>query len=769
MPRSSSSSSSAKAAPKRQAASRRRAPSGRRVRRDPGTGPRRKKRSILWRTRNVFLVLLLVFVAGVSGAVWVVWDAVDLPTLDETLAETTYICSADVPEDCTADNSIAQLSGGEDREIVAYEEIPQVLIDAVIATEDKDFFEHKGVDPVGVARAFWSNVTEEDSEATQGGSTITQQYVKNVYLTPERTYERKINEAIMALKLERELPKKEILERYLNTIYFGRGAYGVAAAARDYFGKDLDQIGLPEASYLAGIIRAPEAADANRPATDPTAAAQREAATERRSQVLGQMLGEGFITAEEHDAVDAMGWEYVVERSTNKNFGNVAHAELGSEYFIEYVRQWLLRQDVFPLTDAEIYGGGLRVYTTIDWNAQAKAYEAILAELNRPDDPVASLVAVDHEGNVRAMIGGYDWNASQVNLAAGIEGGGSGRQPGSSFKTFGLVAALEQGMSLGQYYNAPGRMQLSLPGGEIWDVGNYGDAGLGTLDLVGATVNSSNTAYAQLALDVGSSSIVETAHRMGVRSELPEFPAVVLGTGSVSVLDMTAGYATLASEGMKVGAHVVTRVTDAEGTVLYDKDRDAPATQVVDPQVARNVNWVLNQVVQRGTGTKAQFAQPAAGKTGTTEDYRDAWFAGFTCHYTAAVWVGYPGPETRYMKGVHGINVAGGTFPTQIWQRFMSSMDDGSDECPAFPRPSYAPVAPEGTYVDTTTGTVDPSAAVTTEPDSSSTSSSSSSSTSSSTTSSTVPSSSTTAPSSTVPSSTVTTAPGGGAGAGGDP
>ncbi|MCB1260572.1 MAG: penicillin-binding protein, partial [Acidimicrobiales bacterium] len=521
----------------------------------------RRKRSILWRTRNIFLVMLLLFVAAAAGMVSVFWNKVELPEASPVLAETTYICSSEVTGTCTADNSIAQLSGGEDRELVTYEEIPQVLIDAVLATEDKDFFEHKGVDPVGVARAFWSNVTSEDGELSQGGSTITQQYVKNVFLTQERTFDRKTREAVMALKLERELPKKEILERYLNTIYFGRGAYGVSAASRDYFGKDLAQIGLPEAAYLAGIIRAPEAADANLPSTDPKAAAQREAATERRSQVLGQMLTQGKITQAEHDLVDDMGWDYVVERSTGKNFGNVKHSELGSEYFIEYVRQWLLRQDVFPVTDAEIYGGGLRVYTTIDWNAQAKAYEAIFSELNRPDDPAASIVAVDHDGNVRAMVGGFDWNASQVNLAAGAEGGGSGRQPGSSFKTFALVSALEQGMSLGQYYNAPGRMKLNLAGGEVWDVGNYGDAGLGTLDLVESTVRSSNTAYAQLALDVGASNIVETAHRMGVTGSLPEFPAVVLGTGSVSVLDMAAGYSTLAAEGMKVGPHVVSKVT----------------------------------------------------------------------------------------------------------------------------------------------------------------------------------------------------------------
>lgn len=681
-------------------------------------------RRILWGLRYPFLLAFVLGIFGVTFLAWLIWSQTDLPSGEPPLLQTTFICSSEVPiGKCTHDNSVAQLSAGVDRETVTYEQVPQVLIDAIVAAEDKSFFEHKGVDPAGVARAVWANVRDEGLQ--QGGSTITQQYVKNTYLTQERTIDRKVREAVIAIKLERELPKKEIMQRYLNTIYFGRGAYGVAAASRIYFGKEIHQIGLPEAAYLAGIIRAPEDNDANRPATDPLAPKQREAATQRRRQVLDRMLEEGYITQAEHDRVDNMGWDYVLVRQQAKNFGEVKHSELGAEYFIEYVRQ-RLSKDCSGFDDGMVFGGGLRVYTTIDWRLQQAAYDAIRGRLNYPDDPTASIVAIDRDGNVRAMVGGYDWSTSQVNLATGVEGGGSGRQPGSSFKPFALAAALSEGMTLDRTYQAPGTMNIKIPGDpKPWKVSNYGDAGLGTLNLVEATKKSSNTAYAQLAIDVGPEDIIKTAKAMGITSELPPYPSVVLGTGSVSVLDMTSAYSTFALNGEHIGPFVITTVTDAQNNTLCEAS--AKRKQVLQPDVAKSTNWVLNQVVEGGTGTKAKFDQPAAGKTGTTENYRDAWFAGFTCHYTAAVWVGYPGPETRYMTNVHGIQVAGGTFPTQIWHDFMVRANEGKERCPSFPPPSYVPTqAP--VVEDTSYGTTPPSTPKGTAAPSSSSSSTSSSS-----------------------------------------
>jgi len=701
-----------------------------------------RKRNLIWRMRRPVFIALLAVVLGASTVAYSYWQE-PLPSATPPLAEISFMCSAEVVVgQCTQDNSIAQLSGDEKRVLVKYDEVPQILVQAVLAAEDKDFFKHQGVDPNGIGRAFLSEVRNEDLKS--GGSTITQQYIKNTYLTSERSLDRKIREAVLAIKIEKELPKKIILERYLNTIYFGRGAYGVAEASRVYFGKDLSQIGLPEASYLAGIIRSPEAYDPNRPSTDPFAARQRQAATNRRKDVLSAMVTEKYISQLDKEKIDDLGWDYVLVREPSKNYGKVTHTDLGSEYWIEYIRHYLTTQT--PITDAQVFGGGLRIYTTMDWGQQAIAYDAIRSILGRPDDPAASIVSMDQLGNVRSMVGGFDFASSQVNLAAGVDGGGSGRQPGSSFKPFALAAALESGKSLGEVYSAPGRMTLRLKDGGSWNVGNYGDASLGTMNLVQATMMSSNTVYAQLINDIGTMNVVDTAKKLGVTGDLPEYPSVVLGTGSVSVLDMTTGFHTLSNHGMKIGPVVVTRVEDARGRLVWEPE--SKKEQVVRVETADAVSWVLNQVVTGGTGKSANYGQPAAGKTGTTENYRDAWFAGYSCDLTAAVWLGYPGEQTRYMSNVHGRQVAGGTFPTEIWGRFMRTANAGKSNCRTFPQPTFAPVvgatfAP-GSVVEAPPGTADPTPGSTAKPPGSSAPTSSSSSSSSSTSSSSTSSSSTT-------------------------
>ena len=492
-------------------------PMGRRERRRQR---RAQEGTLVWRWRRAWFLLALLFVLGLAG-VGYVFSQVPLPDTDPAQLQTTFICPAEVTTDCNQDNSIAQLSGGVDRVNVTYDRLPPVLIDAVLAAEDRDFFDHGGVDPVGIGRALWANLRNEDVQ--QGGSTITQQYVKNVYLTQERTFTRKLKEAVLAVKLERELPKQEILLRYLNTIYFGRGAYGVEAASRTYFDKPVEQLTLPEAAYLAGFIRAPETADANRGADEATNASNLLTATRRRDSVLDAMLVVGSITQAEYDEAKATAFETVVPRTVQRNFGRVANPEWGTEYFVDYVRQWLVREAGF--TDAEVFGGGLRVYTTIQMDRQRAANEAVNSTLDEPDDPAGASVAIDDSGAVRAMFGGNDYAASEVNLAIGTLGGGGGRQPGSSFKPFALAEALAQGIPLNKTYNAPAKLVIpEANDGEDWEVGNYGDAGLGRLDLVSATAKSSNTAYAQLMLEVGPENVVAMAKRLGITEPARSLP-----------------------------------------------------------------------------------------------------------------------------------------------------------------------------------------------------------------------------------------------------
>ena len=671
-------------------------------------------RGRLWRWRRPLFLLGLLAVLVIAGTAYL-FTQVPLPAAEPPLLQTTFICDAQVATGCTAENSVAQLSGSEDRVTVTYDQLPPVLINAVVAAEDRDFFEHRGVDPIGIARAFIANVRNESVQ--QGGSTITQQYVKNVYLTQERTLTRKVKEAALAVKVERELAKEEILTRYLNVIYFGRGAYGVQAASRSYFGKNVEELTLPEAAYLAGLIRAPESADAQLVSSDPRQPEQRATAEQRRRSVLDAMLQVGSIDQRQFDLAVDSSWDSVQPRpETANNYGNVTSPELGTEYFVDYVKHWLVASGKF--NDAEIYGGGLRVYTTLDFDMQRAAIDAITSTLNRPDDPAAALVAVDGRGRVKAMVGGLDYQSSQVNLAVGTEGGGSGRPPGSSFKPVVLAEALKQGIPLSTVYDAPAKKVFpKANAGVDWEVGNYADAGLGRLNLIDATRKSSNTAYAQLVLDAGIDNVVSLARRMGIRGDVPEVNSVALGTASVSVLDMASAYSTFANNGEHVEPIVVSRVTDAQGIVLYEAPNERE--RVLSEDVAQGVNWSLNQVVENGTGTGAKFAQPAAGKTGTTDRYRDAWFAGYTCSLTSAVWMGYPGTETRYMESVHGVQVTGGTFPATIWRKFMTEATKDLPSCP-FERPARAPATADtfspGTTSQSSGTTVAPSTTATAPP-----------------------------------------------------
>ncbi len=650
--------------------------------------PRNRRRNPLWRIRRLLLLLAMFGVAGFAIGINELSN-IPLPEDDfDSLNQTTFICSSDVAAGCDQNSAVARLISGEDRDFVNYNQIPDVMIQAVVATEDKDFFQHYGIDAVGIARALYQDIREQS--ASQGGSTITQQYVKNAYLTNERTLTRKIREATLAIKLERTLTgteddefagKKEILNRYLNRIYFGRGAYGVQAASQAYFGKDVEDIDLADAALLVSRIRAPNSGD---PYEDP------EEATRRRATVLTRMVIDGYIDQDQADEANERSWESVANPEDREGLGVVKGSEYGTEYFVEAVRQQLAR--LYP---NDYYSAGLRVYTTLDHDLQRIAYETVTEELppEDPDNPQASIVAVDGDGKVVAMMGGSDFGKSEVNLAMGRLGGGSGRQPGSSFKTFALAEALDQGISAQSLYSAPSNITLDNDG-EPWKVRGGGSA-KGYRDLLDSLRASSNVVFAQLMLDIGAPQVVDMATNLGVTAPLPPVNALVLGSGEVSVLDMASSYSTLAREGQALPPVIITRIENSNGEIIcwYPElestdcraDEDRKSSQVLPADKARQVNYALSQVVEAGTGRNAQFSRPAAGKTGTTQDARDAWFVGFTCDLTAAVWMGYagaPGEPVRFMDNFRGIEVHGGDFPAQMWSRFMERATSRPDTPP---------------------------------------------------------------------------------------
>ncbi len=638
-----------------------------------------KKRSVLWRMRRAFFVIALVMTVGASGLVYVLGQ-VELPVdprVEPDQKQTSFICADNVEVNCNATNAMAQLHGSEDRVIVDYADIPQVLIDAVLSAEDGDFFEHGGVDPVGIAAAAVADIRGDG--VRRGGSTITQQYVKQTYLTSEQTATRKIKEAVMAVKLEQELSKEEILGRYLNTVYFGRGAYGVQAASQAWFNKDVGALDAGEAAFLAGLLRSPERADPYR-GDDSLAEAER-----RRRVVLTEMVQEGYLTAKERKQFLAVEMSpdaaepFAVKPPVPSTLGeNVKGSAYGSTYFAEFVRRWLINE----FGEDAVYGGGLKVYTTLDLTMQKAAYDAVTTTLDREGDPSGSIVALDDQGQVKAMMAGTDFANSEVNLALGKEAlgvrmGSGGRQPGSTFKTFALAELVRQGYSIRSVLPAPPKVEITNPacldGEDKWTV--RGGPG-GGASMVSATKNSTNTVYAELMSRLGPEPVLQMARDMGVTDPaLEPRCANVLGGGEVSVLDMASAYSTLANDGVHKAPIVVSRVEKSDGTVI---DYTPEGKRVLTPEQAGRVTYALREVIDGGTGKEANFGRPAAGKTGTTQLNVDAWFVGYTPKLTAAVWVGHPEGSIP-MDDVHGETVQGGNFPARIWRTFMETATAGFD------------------------------------------------------------------------------------------
>ncbi|MGH2792872.1 MAG: penicillin-binding protein [Actinomycetota bacterium] len=566
---------------------------------------------------------------------------------------------------------IATLAGEENRMIVPIDQVPAVAQEAVIAIEDSRFYEHNGVDMGGMFRALFTNL--EAGGIRQGGSTITQQLVKNVIVGTDKTLDRKIREAQYAIALEREKSKREILELYLNEAYFGEGIYGIGTAAEFYFGKKISKVTLAEAALLAGVIRAPER-------YGPLADAK--SALSRRNLVLDRMAILGYATRVEADAAKAQ----PIKAS--------AHAlpKPVEPYFVEFIKDQILDNPKFGETRAEraaaLFQGGLKIHTTLDLKLQRAASKAVSDVLTSPKDPAAALVSIEPStGKVKAMVGGSDFEKNKYNLA--VQGK---RQAGSSFKPFTMIAALEAGVPPGFTLDTPSPIELTDAAGQVWKVNNYSHRGEGTMDLRRATELSVNSFYAQLIHKIGPEKVVATAQKLGIRSELRPYLSLALGTFEVSPYEMSSAYSTLANNGVHCVPFAIDRIVDAGGkTVLRN---DPQCERVLDEKVAAQADAILAGVVTRGTGrTNGQIGRPAAAKTGPTDDYKDAWYTGFTPNFSTAVWMGYPKDRTRPLYNIHGYReVFGGSLPAMIWSKFMRVAHQGVPVT-SFPAPPAAPKA----------------------------------------------------------------------------
>jgi 1A family penicillin-binding protein len=567
------------------------------------------------------------------------------------------------------DNHVIFSFATEDRTNVSLDHISKPMVTAVLAAEDRYFFKHSGMDLIGVARA--ALVDLKEGGLKEGGSTITQQLVRLVALTRNRTVERKVREALLALRLERRFPKRQILEAYLNRIYLGDGHYGVEAAARGYFGKTAADLTAPEAALLAGIIRCPSACS---PRTAPALAKL------RRDTVLGEMHVAGSLSNEEYSQGLAAPVALIPERHDYYDEGHLTAAgyELSQPcalYFVEQVRREVMSQ----FGEGDVLRGGLRIYTTVDMKLQKQAEHAIADRLQQidplrkgpaPADLLGqlegALVAIDpRTGEVLALVGGRDFHLSPFNRATQAR-----RQPGSAFKPLLFAAAIEQGYtpsSLLTDLDTP----INTAQGAWLPSGEHEAA---TYTLRQALTVSSNRAAVRLMQLVGIGTTQSYARRLGISSPLPSAPSLAIGTGEVSLLDLTSAYGAFANEGIVAPPTIVRSIEDSTGQVVWQRSQSRQPYRAVRPGTAFLMSSMLADVINRGTGNRARtegFKLPAAGKTGTTDDYGDAWFIGYTPHLVAGVWLGYDDHKKIMDRGFAG------TVAVPAWARFMMKATAG--------------------------------------------------------------------------------------------
>jgi penicillin-binding protein 1A len=573
-----------------------------------------------------FVICLWGVIAGIGAVAWI---GAHLPAIQ----------SLEVPKRppsirITGLDGRVLATRGDSGVAAALKDLPKYVPDAFLAIEDRRFYDHHGVDPMGVARALTANVLRRG--VSQGGSTLTQQLAKNLFLTQDRTYTRKVQEVVLALWLERKFSKDEILDLYLNRVYFGAGAYGIEAAAQRYFGKAAKQVTLAEAAMLAGLVKSPSRLA---PTRNPDGA-------ERRAQlVLTAMSSQGFVS----------------EAKAKIAMAQPAHALKQSQHgSVNYVADWIMDvlHDLVGRVEDDII-----VETSIDPVLQAAAEKVLTDELAAKGDKAGvgqgAMVAMSPDGAVRVLIGGRNYADSQFNRAVSAK-----RQPGSVFKPFVYLTAIERGLT-------PDTVREDRPiSVKGWKPENYTREYFGPVTLTQAMAQSLNTVSVRLVLEFGPTAVTRTAYRLGIASRLEPNPSIALGTSEVSLIEMVSAFAPFANGGNAIVPHVVESVRRPDGLVLYQRIPQNLG-QVVEPRYVGMMNAMMQETLLTGTGRKAELpGYPAAGKTGTSQDFRDGWFVGYTGHLVAGVWLGNDDSSpTRKMTG--------GGLPAEIWGRFMKSAHRG--------------------------------------------------------------------------------------------
>lgn len=591
-------------------------------------------------------ILLVALVAGGCAAYGIATSWLeDLPDYTDPTAFDT----AQPTVIYAADGTLLARLYLENRENVALVDMGPYLPEAVVAVEDERFYKHSGFDPIGIARALLVNLKSGDS-TREGASTITQQYVRNTILLDEKnrdSYERKVREAYLAYQLEKMYDKDQVLEMYINTVYFGEGAYGAEAAAKTFFAKSAKDLTLSESATLAGLPQSPSRLS---PYDNP------EGARQRRDTVLRRMLANGKITQDEYDVA-------VAEPIVCARLDQPENGVYAAPYFVAHVKKELQKQ----FTAATIFKGGLTVYTTLDMRLQKAAEDAVAANLYREGDPDAALASINPEnGHVVALYGGRDFSQNKFNLATQAK-----RQPGSSFKMFTLVTAIKEGMPPSFKIDSTSPAKIETDSG-IWTVQNAGASSAGLVTLAHATQASLNVPFARLIVELGPQKVVDTAHEMGITSELSPVPALTLGASGVTTYEMASAFGTLATGGMHHEPVVITKVVDREGTTVWEEA--AESERALDAGVASVVNDILKGDLTSGTASRARIGRPAAGKTGTSQENRDAWFVGYTPDLVTAVWVGHI--QERTVR-IGGSLAWGGTICAPIWRDYMEVAVEG--------------------------------------------------------------------------------------------
>ncbi len=619
-----------------------------RKRREPKDSGKTRRRG---RSRSVFgQFVYWVLVLGVWGAIAtggvVAYYAAQLPAIDQLAIPKRPPNIAILG----VDGEVLANRGDTGGPAIRLSELPPYLPKAFVAIEDRRFYSHWGIDPLGIGRAVIANVLHRGG-GMQGGSTLTQQLAKNLFLTQERTFSRKIQEAILALWLEHRYSKDQILELYLNRVYFGSGAYGVEAASQKYFGHSARQATLAESAVLAGLMKAPTKLAPNR---------NPEGASERAAQVITAMAQEGHIT-------EAMAKVALARPATAVRDGGGGSINYAADYVMDALN------DTVGAIDEDLV-----VTTTLSGDMQKSAEQALTDELDKKGVKFGvsqgALVAMDPNGAIRALVGGRNYADSQFNRAVAAK-----RQPGSSFKPFVYLTALEAGLT-------PDTVRTDGPiNVKGWRPENYSREYFGQVTLTNALAMSLNTVAVRLGLEVGPKAVIHTAHQLGIQSELQPNASIALGTSEVTPLELVAAYAPFANGGIAVQPHVITRVRTADGKLLYQR-RGSSNGRVIEPQYVSMMNSMMEETLQTGTARKASLPNwQAAGKTGTSQDFRDAWFVGYTSALVAGVWLG--NDDSSPTK-----HASGGNLPVEIWSRFMQGALKGVPVA-ALPGGTWRPVA----------------------------------------------------------------------------